>query len=103
MVSPYDQFRGTEKDTAGVLDGARVVEALEYGHNRTVRRCIDGISKHGIYHALSIQERLDKIKRHVKRYEDGDRSEDHLAAIAASAEFAMTEELRLADIEDDRP
>ena len=59
---------------------------------RIGQRMHDGAEKHGAYDPLSVQERLDKIFRHAHAVLEGKTDEDHLAAIASNAMFAIRAE-----------
>ncbi len=66
-----------------------------HGLERVGLITIEGAKKHGGYDPLPVSERMAKIRRHWRKYADGDREEDHFAAIAANALFAMEEEFRI--------
>ncbi len=64
------------------------VEALR----RVAARCKAGVEKHGTYDPLRVKERLEKCARHWWAVANHSDAEDHLAAIAANALFAMKQE-----------
>ena len=73
-----------------------MIPGMEYlpvaGLTRTAARCAKGVAKHGAYEALPVRERVEKIRRHLRAILMGDVSEDHYAAIAANALFAMEQQ-----------